>query len=782
MADIPGPAGPRGPQGPKGDKGDKGNTGVAGQTGPAGPRGLAGPRGEQGPRGYTGVPGQPGPKGIKGDTGARGLQGERGPTGEGVAGPRGPQGIPGPEGPMGPAGLQGADGEAGPTGPQGPAGTTLELSETGELLVSGTSQQIRETIRAADVAASGAMRNLMAKLTEGVSSATIVMNSDSTGATADSWLLATAQWLAARFPAYTVNYYLWDEGGNQWPVSPTWTDAGTGAYALNVWNAGVGGSSTGYFQGSRFPNLVKDADLIIVNHGFNQGGPLADDTQRQYRRNMYKAFVDEFVAANPNAGVVLVGQPPDGRAGREEWQAQKGLEFAKIAAWHGWGFLNVHRAWIEYGNWQADLTLGDQVHPTAAGLALWASLVQAAMENAIRVPVTTQPTLTGGGSQVFKNPQLLAWGGALPDGVTSATNCTLSKELTDFETGTHAMKITSTAVSGFAWVELTGTAEQWGIKGRLANNTYTAAVRLKVPAANTGTVRVAMFDNNGTTYTMATDVVASPAARDRYIWVYATKAFPSNATSLTMWIVARTSGASIVDVLVDEIRLTPGPCPQPGISSRDTLGALPAADNDFAQRLSGVWVPRTPAQVRTALGLNPELALNASPSVPIDSINGAISMTSGVIVFTYYEALQDLLIANLAAATSNAAAAATPTMCRLGQYSVDPSTGNLTLLAATTNDTAMFAAIGTEYTKALDVPVSEVKGTVYARAILVISGAAMPTIMAQVALGGQDSFNRATNRRPHRSSILVGQTDLPSSVSNGSLATKNGIPFIIGTT
>jgi hypothetical protein len=338
-----------------------------------------------------------------------------------------------------------------------------------------------------------------------------------------------------------------------------------------------------------------------VNHGFNQGGPLSDETQRQYRRNMYLAFVDEFAQANPNAGVVLIGQPPDGRVGREEWQAQKAVEFAKVAAWRGWGFINVHRKWIEYGNWQADLTLGDQVHPTAAGLALWADTLQTAMRSAARVPTTTQPALGGASSQVFKNPQLSAWGGVLPEGVTSAPNCTVTKELVDFETGVQAMKLTSTAVSGFAYVELTGTAEQWGIKGRLANNTYTVAVRLKVPAANTNTVRVALLDNNGPTYTMATDVPASPAARDRYIWVYATKAFPANATTLTMWIVARTSGTAIVEVLVDEIRITPGPSAQPGISARDTLGALAAVDGDFAQRVDGAWVPRTPAQVAEAV-------------------------------------------------------------------------------------------------------------------------------------------------------------------------------------
>lgn len=444
------------------------------------------------------------------------------------------------------------------------AADIIDSTASGRAVVTGTPTEARVAIRAADEAASGAMRALMSKLVEGVADATIVINSDSTGATSTGWVIQTAQWLADQFPAYTVNYYLWDDGTDAWPVSADVLQTGTGSYILTVWNAGVGGSSTGHFQGSRFPNLIQNADLVMINHGFNQSGPVDSDTLRQYRRNQYLAFADEFAQANPNAGVVLIGQPPDGRTGREEWQAQKNIQYARAAGWRGWGFINVHRAWIEYGDWQTDLTLGDQVHPTVAGAALWAGLVQAAMERAIRVPVVTQPPVGQPSVQLFPNPLISAWPGTLPIGVTAAHNCTLSKELTDYETGMQAMKITSTSTSGFAYIDMTGTAAQWGINGRLANTTYTAAVRLKVPASNTATVRLALLDNNGVGGTNATDVTASPDARDRYIWVYCTKRFPSNATSLILWIVARTSGTAIVTVTVDQILLFPGPIPNTG--------------------------------------------------------------------------------------------------------------------------------------------------------------------------------------------------------------------------
>lgn len=470
------------------------------------------------------------------------------------------------------------------------------------LLTTADADAARTALRAADASAAGAMRNLMTKLGAAVSDAVIVINSDSTGNDTTEWAYLTTQWLAAEFPAYTVNYYLWDTGGNAWPGSPTVVQTGSGSYTLTVWNAAVSGSTTAYFHGSRFSNLVKNADLILVNHGFNQGGPLNTDNLRQLQRNSYLSFVDELAQVNPHAGVVLIGQPPSGVAGREEWQAQRNALYGQAAAWRGWGFIDVHRAWLEYGDWEADLTNVDGTHPTTTGSALWASLVEAALENAARIPVTTQPAQVRPARQVFKNPQLSAWNSTLPDGVSSVTNCTVAKELTDYETGSQAMTITSDATSAGAYVEITGTATEWGIKGRLADRAYTMAVRIKAPTANAQTVRVSLLDNNGGTYIQSTDMGAT--ARDRYLWLYVTKLFPSNATTLTARIYVKTSGTSVVSATVDEILLFPGVVPHTG-ADRDTLGSLSTTDGDFVRRVGGVYVGNTLAQVKTDLALVP---------------------------------------------------------------------------------------------------------------------------------------------------------------------------------
>lgn len=69
-----------------------------------------------------GVPGPPGPQGIPGPAGSQGPIGPQGiPGPEGPQGEIGPQGIPGPEGP------QGEPGPIGPIGPESPASSTPTL-------------------------------------------------------------------------------------------------------------------------------------------------------------------------------------------------------------------------------------------------------------------------------------------------------------------------------------------------------------------------------------------------------------------------------------------------------------------------------------------------------------------------------------------------------------------------------------------------------------------------------------------------------------------------------
>lgn len=102
------------------------------------------------------------------------------------------------------------------------------------------------------------------------------------------------------------------------------------------------------------------------------------------------------------------------------------------------------------------------------------------------------------------------------------------------------------------------------------------------------------------------------------------------------------------------------------------------------------------------------------------------------------------------------AAGATPTLCRIGIYTVDAA--NLhTLVASTPNDTTLFAAANTAYTKALSAPLTTVIGTWYVVCILVVTGATMPTFAGRPASAEYD-----VTSGPRLVSRIDSQADLPA--------------------
>lgn len=135
---------------------------------------------------------------------------------------------------------------------------------------------------------------------------------------------------------------------------------------------------------------------------------------------------------------------------------------------------------------------------------------------------------------------------------------------------------------------------------------------------------------------------------------------------------------------------------------------------------------------------------------------------SGSLHLTYFTARKTEDIGNVRATTGPVAAGATPTLCRMGFYSV-AANGDIALLAACANDTTLFAAASTAYQRALTATFSKVAGIRYAFGILVVSGAALPSF---------PSVNLNVNLLvgpPRLSGHVTGQADLPASVLNASV-------------
>lgn len=141
--------------------------------------------------------------------------------------------------------------------------------------------------------------------------------------------------------------------------------------------------------------------------------------------------------------------------------------------------------------------------------------------------------------------------------------------------------------------------------------------------------------------------------------------------------------------------------------------------------------------------------------------------SSGVLMLSYFFADHSETISTLTAFSGSTAAGATPTLCRMGLYTV-AANGDIALAASTPNDTTLFAAINTAYAKALSVPLAITVGTFYATALLVVTGAAVPTFHG-VQHPATGVLNTTSRLSPPFVGRVTGQTDLPASVAAGTI-------------
>lgn len=144
--------------------------------------------------------------------------------------------------------------------------------------------------------------------------------------------------------------------------------------------------------------------------------------------------------------------------------------------------------------------------------------------------------------------------------------------------------------------------------------------------------------------------------------------------------------------------------------------------------------------------------------------NTGIAQTTGQVGLVFWRAKRTETISKLAVYTAGTAAAATPTLCKMGLYLINGEVG--TLVAQTASDTTLFAATNTRYERDVT-PFTKVAGAKYATAVLIISGVAFPTFYGKDYGGGVAAT--ILGRLPHITATLNGQIDLPTSFVPGDL-------------
>lgn len=152
------------------------------------------------------------------------------------------------------------------------------------------------------------------------------------------------------------------------------------------------------------------------------------------------------------------------------------------------------------------------------------------------------------------------------------------------------------------------------------------------------------------------------------------------------------------------------------------------------------------------------------------SLGSTGALSSGTLYLSYFRACKAATVSRWDSATTTSGFAATPTLIRAGLYSVD-SLGNLTLQAASANDTTIGTAGSTKFGKVFATALAVDFGRWYAFGFLATSGAAMATLLGpNVAFGSQ---NISMLSDPRVNGIVTGQSDLPASVAFGSVAASN---------
>jgi hypothetical protein len=143
--------------------------------------------------------------------------------------------------------------------------------------------------------------------------------------------------------------------------------------------------------------------------------------------------------------------------------------------------------------------------------------------------------------------------------------------------------------------------------------------------------------------------------------------------------------------------------------------------------------------------------------------SSGVGVGSGSLRMTYFTCGKTETITQVRLHTGSTAAGATPTICRIAVYQVDETTGDLSLVASTANDTALFAAASTEYTKAFSAPFTKYKGTRYAIGVLVVTAFALPNFC------GQNSIPSAETSKAPRITGYSAQSDIVASITDASL-------------
>lgn len=152
-------------------------------------------------------------------------------------------------------------------------------------------------------------------------------------------------------------------------------------------------------------------------------------------------------------------------------------------------------------------------------------------------------------------------------------------------------------------------------------------------------------------------------------------------------------------------------------------------------------------------------------------------LSSNRVYLTYFLHDRDITVSQIAACSFGTPASGT-TLCRMGLYTVDDSTGALTLVARTDSDTTLFSVAGTLYTRSFSttggypLTYTLTAGTRYAAGVIWVGTSSSPGVY-----GASQNSVLAFQSPVMAAFRNSGDADLPSSLTPASNAEARLIWF-----
>lgn len=199
---------------------------------------------------------------------------------------------------------------------------------------------------------------------------------------------------------------------------------------------------------------------------------------------------------------------------------------------------------------------------------------------------------------------------------------------------------------------------------------------------------------------------------------------------------------------------------------KPSLPAVPAAPNpDPYPQYPTIDEIVASAEVKAAFGYLASQALTVGQeTIPRLLANAtAVATGTGSLRLTFFTARKSETVASIRTLSGAQAAAATPTLARIGLYSV-AGDGSITLIGSTASDTTLYAGVNTSYTRALTTPVAVTRGNRYAVGILIVTAAVAPTLVGALPVQGPEA-----GIAPRLAGLVGGQANLPANLASGAI-------------